>query len=118
MSNNSDGGKNPYESASNGQSSRRNNRNQNAKETRFKGSCEDLKGSVYDVNAGKDTFLKTTRKIAEYIGREYSGAGEYRLAMINLDLPPLVEPQLPAATANVMVVEMWKMARRTYEKKR
>ena len=32
-------------------------------------SCEDLKGSVYDVTAGKDKFLKTTRKIAEYVGR-------------------------------------------------
>jgi hypothetical protein len=31
------------------------------------------------------------------MGREYTDAGEYRLAMINLDLAPLVEPVLPAA---------------------
>ena len=87
------------------------------RETRFEGSCEDLNGSVYDVTAGKDTFLKTTQKIAEYVGRKYSDAGEYHLAMINLNLPALVEPQLPADAANVMAVEIWKMARRTYNKK-
>jgi hypothetical protein len=69
------------------------------------------------VTARKDTFLKTTRKIAEYVGCEYSDAGEYRLAMINLNLPALVQPQLPADEANVMTVEIWKMARCTYNKK-
>jgi hypothetical protein len=123
MPNNSDGGNSPPRSerdADSGQSIRRNNRNRrntNARETRFEGSCEDLKGSVYDVTTGKGTFLKTTRKIAEYVGREYSGAGEYRLAMINLNLPALVEPQLLDGTANAMVVEIWKMARHAYEKK-
>ena len=42
---------------------------------------------------------------------------EYHLAMINLNLPALVEPQLPADVANVMAVGIWKMARRTYDKK-
>jgi hypothetical protein len=69
------------------------------------------------VTAGKDTFLKTTRKIAEYVGRKYTDAGEYRLAMINLNLPALAEPQLPVDVANVMAVKIWKMARRTYDKK-
>jgi hypothetical protein len=51
------------------------------------------------------------------VGRKYTDAGEYRLAMINLNLPALVEPQLPADIANVMTVEIWKMARCTYDKK-
>jgi hypothetical protein len=37
--------------------------------------------------------------------------------MINLNLPALVEPQLPADPADGMAVESWKMARRTYNKK-
>jgi hypothetical protein len=119
------GGKTPPEverGTSTGQSNQCNNCNRRhntstQRETRFERSCEDLKGSVYDVTAGKDTFLKTTRKIAEYVGREYTDAGEYRLGMINLNLPALVEPQLPADVANVMAVEIWKMARRTYDKK-
>jgi hypothetical protein len=68
MPSNSEGGNNPSaESGSGGgQSNRRNNshnssrRNQTPRESRFEGSCNDLKASVYDVTAGKDTFLKTT----------------------------------------------------------
>jgi hypothetical protein len=96
---------------STGQSNQRSNNrsrrnNTSSTQTRSEGSCEDLKGSVYDVTTGKDTFLKTTRKIAEYVGREYTDAGEYRLAMINLNLPALVEPQLPTDVTNVMAVEI------------
>jgi hypothetical protein len=78
MPSNSEGGTNPSaESGSGGgQSNRRNSnrhprRNQTRRETRFEGSCDDVKASIYDVTAGKDTFLKTTRKVAEYVGREY-----------------------------------------------
>jgi hypothetical protein len=37
--------------------------------------------------------------------------------MINLEVAPLVEPELPADNANGMVIEIWKMSRRTYDKK-
>ena len=69
MPENSTGGETPPEvehgGTSTGQSSQHNNHNRRnntstPRETRFKGSCEDLKGSIYDVTAGKDTFLKTT----------------------------------------------------------
>jgi hypothetical protein len=117
MPESSTGGETPPEverGTSTGQSNQRSNncsRRNNTSTPRFKGSCEDLKGSVYDVTAGKDTFLKTTRKIAEYVGREYTDAGEYRLAMINLNLPALVEPQLPMDITNMMAVKIWKLAR-------
>ncbi len=123
MPGNNDGGENLPErerGTSSGQSSRRNRgrRNQAPRETRFEGSCEDLKESVYDVTSGKDAFLKTTRKITECVlGRECNDAGDYRLAMINQNLPALVEPQLPADAAPPMAVELRKMARRTYDKK-
>ena len=119
MPENSDGGDNP---PSSGQTSCRSNnrgrRNTTPRESRFKGECEALKGSVYDVTAGKDTFLKTTHKIAEYVGRVlYNDAGEYRLAMINLSLAALVEPPLPADGAGMMIIEIWKIERRNYQKK-
>jgi hypothetical protein len=67
MPENSTGGETPPEvehGTSTGQSNQRNNRNRRnntstPRETRFEGSCEDLKGSIYDMTAGKDTFLKT-----------------------------------------------------------
>jgi hypothetical protein len=125
MTESSAGGETPPKverDTSTGQSNQRSNRNRRnststQRETRFEESCEDLKGSVYDMTAGKDTFLKTTRKIAEYVGREYTDAGEYRLAMINLNLPALVEPQLPTDVTNMMAVEIWKLARCTFDKK-
>ena len=51
-----------------GSSSKKNRRpRERGKGPRFEGKCEDLKTSVYDVVSGKDTFVKTTREIAEYV---------------------------------------------------
>jgi hypothetical protein len=44
------------------------------------------------------------------VGHEYTDAGDYRLAM-------MLEPALPADNANGMVIEIWKMSRRAYDKK-
>jgi len=71
---------------------------------------------VYDVVTGKDTFAKTTREIAEYVGREFDDAGEFRTGMVAMRLPDLTEPVAPADNAGVVAVELWKLARRTYEK--
>jgi hypothetical protein len=117
----SDGGENPPSGSSIGQSRRNNNRghrnnNQALRESRFEGTCEDLKGTVYDVTSSKERFLKTTRKIAEYVSREYSNAGEFCLAMIDVNLPALVEPVPPTDLANVMQLERWKMGMRNHNK--
>lgn len=123
MADNNDGGGNSPERERGGNDGQPNRRNRNrrnnttSRESRFQGSCEELKGAVYDVTSGKDTFLKTTRKIAEYVSREYSDAGEFRLAMMDLNLPAIVEPAFPEDAGNMMQIEMWKIARRTYDKK-
>ena len=71
---------------------------------------------MYDVITGKDTFAKTTREIAEYVGREFDDAGEFRTGMVEMQLRPLDEPVPPADPNQVVEFELWKMARRTYEK--
>jgi hypothetical protein len=76
-------------------------------------SKQELKGAVYDVAAGKDTFSETTRKVAEYVSRQYDDAGEFRTGMVQLELEPLVEPTAPADNATAVKMELWKMARRT-----
>ena len=85
------------------------------REAKFEGKCSEIKNSVYDVVSGKDTFAKTTREIAEYVGREFDDAGEFRTGMVEMRLPPLTEPPPPAVDTPINF-ELWKMARRTFEK--
>jgi len=88
----------------------------NQRESRFEGGCDDLKGIVYDVTSGKETFLSTTRKVAEYVSRQYDDAGEFRTGMIDQVLPPLSMPADPLDPASMVQVEMWKIALRSYTK--
>jgi hypothetical protein len=76
---------------------RRNNRNRCSgnREPKFEGKCSEIKNSVYDVVSGKDTVAKTTREIAEYVGREFDDAGEFRTGMVEMRLPPLTKPPPP-----------------------
>jgi hypothetical protein len=115
---NSTGGPAPDREQSSGNNNRcRNQRNQTPRESTFKGRCEDLNDALYDVTTGKETFLKTTRTIAEYISHTYKDAGEFRLAMITQVLPTLVEPPFPVAPLgaqagagpNFMDIERWKI---------
>jgi len=43
----------------------------------FRGRCDELKGAVYDIVAGKESFLQTMREIAKYVGSRYEDAGEF-----------------------------------------
>jgi hypothetical protein len=43
--------------------------------------CDAIKNSVYNVVSGRDTFARTTREIAEYVGWEYEEAGEFRMGI-------------------------------------
>jgi hypothetical protein len=79
------------------------------RESKFEGKCADIKTSVYDVMSGKDTFAKTTQEIAEYVGREFDDAGEFRTGMVEMQLTPLVEPPLPA-DKDPINFELWNMA--------
>ena len=65
------GGGNEGSNNSRSRESRRNNgrapnqQRQGNRHSRFEGECDDLKGAVYDVAAGRGSFMKTTRSIAE-----------------------------------------------------
>ena len=76
--------------------------------SKFEGKCENLKKSVYAaVVAGKDTFLKTTREIAEHVRSTMTGAGDFRTGMVELMLPPLENPTDPADDAGFVAHENW-----------
>ena len=65
--------------------------------------------------SGKDTFAKTTREIAEYVGHEFNNVGKFQTGMVEMRLTPLTEPTAPT-TGNQVAFELWKMAQRSYEK--
>jgi len=53
---------------------------------KFKGREEALKGHIYDCSNIKqaDVFIKTTKEIAEYVGRTYKYGGDIKLTLENL----------------------------------
>jgi hypothetical protein len=116
---NADGGVRPDQAESSssrcGHRSRRGNGSRQ-QASKFEGSCDDLKGAVYDVTSAKESFLTTTRKIAEYVSRQYDDAGEFRTGMIDLVLPTLTMPADPA-TLDFVQVELWKIQLRTHTSK-
>jgi hypothetical protein len=65
------------------------------------------------VSSGTDSFTKVNEEIAKYIARTIPGAGDFRTAMINLSMDPLVEPVFLANPAAANHAEMLKIWRRT-----
>ena len=89
-------------------------------QTWFTGVCEELKEYVYDTGVGRNNaeiFSKTTKAIAEYVAREYSGAGEFHNGLQEMTLPTLVALSPPADTATVVQLKIWEMDFKEYQKR-
>jgi hypothetical protein len=54
-----------------------------------------------------DLFTKTTKEIAEYVGRSYKYGGDVRLMVENLTLPVLVAPEDPPKGASRTEERIW-----------
>jgi hypothetical protein len=54
--------------------------------SKFEGKCIELKGFIYDSLDSRqaDIFAKTTREIAEYVGRTYKYGSNTRLSIENM----------------------------------
>ena len=90
----------------------RGNRNQRSndaapRDVKFTGRCDDLKGEIYDSSSYSqaDGYTKTTKEIAEYVGRTYSA--EARTAVETLVLPTFVYPNDPEADASFTEKRKW-----------
>jgi hypothetical protein len=91
-----------YRGSRNRRAGRGNNSNNNNNNTTtrgpFKGKATDLHGFIYDIglpNSNNDLFSKTTKEIAEHVSCTIEGAGDFRLAMVNLVFPTLAPPSAP-----------------------
>jgi hypothetical protein len=59
------------------------------RQPKFEGKSEALKGHIYDCSASKqaEAYIRTTKEIAEYVGRTYSQGADIRCAMEELEMP-------------------------------
>jgi len=76
---------------------------------RFVGRCEELKDYVYDLVGSRsaDSYTKTTKEIAEYVGSHYSNGGDARLAVMHLKMPSLEKPKAPPKDADATDMKIW-----------
>jgi len=116
----------------NGRNNNNGNNNNNRREQDHEGRTEALKGYMFRIRAQHpwESFARTCREIGEHIGRQIlPTAGEFRIALQTLTLPPLVEPPEPAGTAGPnpgddeipptsYAIKRWEIAYRTFENDR
>ena len=76
---------------------------------KFEGKCPELKGYIYDAADSRqsDQFVKTTREIAEYVGRTYKYGGDIRLAVETLKPPSFRMPDDPPEVATKTALKIW-----------
>ena len=81
-----------------------------AKEAKFEGREEKLKGYIYDSVDFKqaDMYTRTTREIADHVGRNYTNGADVRQAIMKGVTPTFATPISPAAGADAGTVCKWK----------
>eukprot|EP00978_Attheya_sp_CCMP212_P020631 scaffold59246_cov62-Attheya_sp.AAC.2 len=81
------------------------------KKPKFVGAVEELEGNIYDCNNSRqsDIYVKTTMKIAEYVGRSLKYGDDARIAIDNMSIaiPGLVCPVDYADKATKTQVRIW-----------
>ena len=76
---------------------------------KFEGRVTDLNGHIYDCSNYQqaDTYTRTTKEIAEYVGRTYKFGSDIRLAIEGLSQPTWTEPADPLEGATRTQVRIW-----------
>jgi hypothetical protein len=88
------------------------------KEPKFEGRIDALSGHIYDCSFKQaDTYTKTTREIAEYVGRTFKFGNDARLAVEFLAPPLFTPPSDPAAGATKSEQRIWEKTIDEYVKR-
>ena len=73
--------------------------------TKFHGDCPDLKDHIYDCSDYRqaDKFHQTSKKLVEYVGREYTYGGDIASSLSNLRIfdIPIPDPPQPDDPTNL-----------------
>jgi hypothetical protein len=75
----------------------------------FEGKCDDLKGHIYDCSSSRqvDLFAKTTKDIAEYVGRSYRYGMDIQRAIQEMEPPTIKKPEDPPEKATKTNNAIW-----------
>jgi hypothetical protein len=87
--------------------------------TAFEGKCDELKGHIYDcTNSSKaaDMYTKTTREIAEYIGRTIKHSVDIVKGIESLKEPILTEPEDLPDDASPLEKRKWEKTSRQVDR--
>lgn len=76
---------------------------------KFEGKCDDLKGYIYDCADAKqaDAYTKTTKEIAEYVGRTYKYGSDARRSIEKLTTVTIERPADPPDNAGRTDIRIW-----------
>ena len=76
---------------------------------KFEGRVADLNGHIYDCSNYQqaDTYRRTTKEIAEYVGQTYKFESDIWLAIEGLSQPTWTEPADPLEGATRTQVRIW-----------
>lgn len=78
------------------------------KEAKFEGREEKLSGYIYDLSSKQaDLYTKTTKEIAEFIGRTYKYGDDTKRAVLTLTAITFTEPVYPGDTATRPRTKIW-----------
>jgi hypothetical protein len=95
----------------NSQGKRNPNPRLNYRLPKFDGRCDDLKGHIYDCKGGlqADQYAKTTKEIANYVGRTYKQGADIKMAIKAIDtgLPAIIQPADPQVNASAARTRIW-----------
>ena len=80
-----------------------------AKEAKFKGREEKLKGYIYDSVDFKqaDMYTCTTCEIVDHVGHNYTNGADVRQAIMKGVAPTFATPKSPAAGTDAGTVRKW-----------
>jgi hypothetical protein len=76
---------------------------------RFEGRCDDFKMFVYDSTDIRQAnqYIKTTREIADYVGRTFKYGMDMRLSIENMEIYVISQPEDPPNNASRMEIRIW-----------
>lgn len=89
-------------------------------QVKFEGKCDETKGRIFDCSDAiqSDNFTKSTKEMAEHVGRTYKYGNDTKLAIENLAIPTLEKPDDLPNSAGLTDKCIWEKEVEEYVKRK